>query len=333
MVEFLHGEALSRRIREVVEGENLFCAVAFWGNGAVQELFGEPPLIRQDVKIVCDLSMGATSPETLKQLGAPNNANLRHYPGLHAKVYRSDVGMIVGSANASNNGIGFMDEGPGLLETGVFLKPERATWQQALCWFEDDFWDEAQQIDNAALQFCEARWRARQRAGKKAHPPEGRPPSFLQVLREEPWLFDDVGIVITDHSFTKAEQRENRVKATEHDDSFTDDMLKDRVQFADFGARKTADWPLRFVEIYIREKARSVIWYTRGDMIGDIHYAHKSPKTSRDFSDISPHMTQTLDQESLVQCWDNLIEIRDNEEARIWTAEKLSKRLFGRRDA
>lgn len=328
MVEFLHGEALSRRIREVVKGKNLFCAVAFWGNGAVQELFGESPLTRQDVKIVCDLSMGATSPETLKQLGAPNNINLRHYPGLHAKVYCSDVGMIVGSANASNNGIGFMDEGPDLLETGVYLKPGRTAWQQASYWFKDDFWDNAQQIDNAALQFCKARWHARKRAGMYANPPQGRLPSFLKVLRDNPWLFGKVAFVFSTAPVPRKQLRNARFEADEQ--SIPEELIRGADVYGAFGTNNIDQWPLRFINLHRPNNRIGVHFRMRGTMVAGTHFARRSG--IKQFTDLSPHMTGQIDHDILAQCKTEMDSIFDDGEPRIWSADEVSKRIFRRRE-
>jgi len=331
MAEFLHGDALSRKIKEVVAGDNLFCAVAFWGDGAVKELFGKPRLMRKDVQIVCDLSMGATSPRTLKKLGAPNNQNLRHYPGLHAKVYRSDVGMVVGSANASNNGIGFMGEGAGLLESGVFLKPKSATWNQALEWFEEVLSPrKTKQIDIDALELCRTRWCARKRAAKRENPPQRKnKPSFLKALRDDPWLFGDICFVITDHSFSKAEQRDHIDAALEEEPEQVG--LQDRVHFSAFGTKKTADWPLRFINLHIPKDHLGVHFRTSGDMIDEIHFARRSAISSPHFNDIYVHMKKALDHNVLAQCLNRLKEIRDDDDARIWTAKDLSERLFGSR--
>jgi len=328
MVEFLHGKALSKRIKEVVAGENLFCAVAFWGNGAVQELFDEPQLTRKDVRIVCDLSMGATSPETLKQLGAPNNENLLHYPGLHAKVYWSDTGMIVGSANASNNGIGFMGEGAGLLETGVFLKPERATWQQALRWFEDDFLEQAAQIDNAALEVARNRWLSRQRAGKRANPPQGHRPSFLQVLRDDPWLFGDVVFVFSTAPVPREQQRNARAEADEQ--GLPEEVIRGADVYGAFGTDDIDQWPLRFINLHRPNDEISAYFRMRGAMIAETHFARRSGITS--FTDLSPHMTGQIDQDILAECRAEIDAIFDDEEPKIWGAIELSERLFGRRD-
>ena len=161
MGEFLYGEALSAKIREVLQGNDPCCAVAFWGSGAVQELFGNDQIDFESLKVVCDLSMGGTNPETLMSLGAPNNANLRHFSGLHSKVYISTSGVVITSANASNNGIGFMGADATLIEAGAFFEDETDEWFQSVMWFQQEIWTSASPIDTEALEAARLSWNRR----------------------------------------------------------------------------------------------------------------------------------------------------------------------------
>jgi hypothetical protein len=95
MAEFLTGTDLSAKIRDLLSGTNLRCAVAFWGDGAAKLLCTCSAENSKDAKIVCDLSMGGTYPPELKKLGAPHNNKLRFLNGLHAKVYISDAGLLL----------------------------------------------------------------------------------------------------------------------------------------------------------------------------------------------------------------------------------------------
>jgi hypothetical protein len=144
-----------------MKGTGLRCAVAFWGTGAAIKLFrnGRPPV---NARIICDLAMGGSNPKELRALGAPANKGLRHLPGLHAKVYLSDLGLITGSANASNNGIGFL-ETPGLIEAATFHPPKTDPYRAASHWFEA-IWGQAQAVDEPALDRANTAW-ARTSAG------------------------------------------------------------------------------------------------------------------------------------------------------------------------
>jgi hypothetical protein len=138
-------------IRDVLSGINLRCAVAFWGEGAANLLHKCAGDRARNAKIVCDISMGGTSPEELIRLGAPNNQRLRYYDKFHAKVYLSSKGIIAGSANASSNGIAFTDESlPGLIEAGTYHASDEAAWKEAKLWF-DGLYHAARTIDQNAL--------------------------------------------------------------------------------------------------------------------------------------------------------------------------------------
>lgn len=131
MAEFLVGEKLTGRIREVCAGGNVKCAVAYWGDHGLGNTTGW--------HIVCDIVSGSTSPAALEGLGAPENTNLKHVENLHTKVYISDLGMIVGSANASAGGLGNDSRPAGRLEAGVFCESSDSTWRQASVWFDELF--------------------------------------------------------------------------------------------------------------------------------------------------------------------------------------------------
>lgn len=178
MSEFLVGDELSAKIREVVQGENVRCAVAFWGRGAVEELFGANFRKLEDVHIVCDLSMGGTNPETLRALGAPKNPNLRVRNGLHAKVFLSSKGAIVGSANASNNGIGFMGGEAHLLEAGAYFSANSDTCGEIEKWLEKLSTEKmSEPLDNQALKSAQDAWSKRCHSSNQLRP--GQQISFL----------------------------------------------------------------------------------------------------------------------------------------------------------
>jgi len=162
MAEFLVGDDLSKRIREVARGRDARCAVAFWGTGAAYEVFGGEFAQRDDVKIICDISMGGTNPSTLRQLGAPENELLKYKDSLHAKTYLSEEGLVVGSANASSNGIGSAGRPAGLVEAGSFFPTGSPEWQTAKRWFFSLWKKEGcVKVDQQALERAEDLWSRR----------------------------------------------------------------------------------------------------------------------------------------------------------------------------
>lgn len=113
-MSFLLGEALTEAVRRTMRGTDVRCAVAFWGAGALG-LFAIP----KGARIVCNLVSGGTNPQAIRDL-MQSGADVRQLNNLHAKVYISNSGAVVCSANASANGLGLEDgEQAHWIEAGV----------------------------------------------------------------------------------------------------------------------------------------------------------------------------------------------------------------------
>lgn len=145
----LTGGELADRIREICAADEVDCAVAFWSGSSRDGLF--PRWKKQQVRIICDISMGCNSKGSLEAYGAPKNPLLRVWDGLHSKVFISSAGAVIGSANASFNGLGRKDASPGNLEAGVFFEADSDGWKAASSFFQT-LWDKpAPDLDQAQL--------------------------------------------------------------------------------------------------------------------------------------------------------------------------------------
>src|SRR5437764_8671672 len=99
-MKFLYGGGLSEEIKRLVANKNpMKIAIAYWGTEALELLKLDPK--RRDVEVVCCLRGGKSAPEVIKQFGF----RARQNDQLHAKVIWTNAGAIVGSANASSNGL------------------------------------------------------------------------------------------------------------------------------------------------------------------------------------------------------------------------------------
>jgi hypothetical protein len=78
-------------------------AVAFWGKGAIGRLGLDRPGL--SLEILCNLDSGACNPAELRKLLDLPGIELRSDPALHAKVYWTAGGAVLGSSNASANGL------------------------------------------------------------------------------------------------------------------------------------------------------------------------------------------------------------------------------------
>ena len=111
---------------------------------------------------------------------------------LHAKVWLTDRGAIVGSSNVSANGLGFEgDELKGSIEANVFID-DAETLTAVSRWFENDVMDEAREITKADFKEAHRRWR-RHRTTRPQPFTEG---SLLDALRMNPSSLADRAFVV-----------------------------------------------------------------------------------------------------------------------------------------
>ena len=143
--------AIQRLTNEQPQGEPLRLAVAFWGKGADSLIVAS-----KRYQIICNLTEGGTNPAVIRSLMEKQNVQLRHLPGLHAKVVIGHDRAIVGSANFSANGLGIdADSGDGWHEAAATLKSEGLA-----AWFEKH-WQAALDVSEEALFAAELKWEAR----------------------------------------------------------------------------------------------------------------------------------------------------------------------------
>lgn len=195
MARFLDHNQVRGAVETIIAGDDVRCAVAFWGDGALKALFGTKKRASK-ARIICDLSMGGTNPEELELLGAPDNARLKHLRGLHAKLYLSSAGMVVTSANASNRGIGFVEPAV-LTECGTLHRPDSAPFRKAAKWFET-IWGKADDVDTEALAAAQAAWARRPRHGTPKSPPSTKTPdTLLRIIAADPERYRGIGVVFS----------------------------------------------------------------------------------------------------------------------------------------
>ena len=195
MARFLAHTQVRNAVQAVIAGDDVRCAVAFWGDCALKTLFGSKKRASK-ARIICDLSMGGTNPEELVRLGAPDNLNLKHLRGLHAKLYLSNAGLVVTSANASNRGIGFV-EPAALTECGTFHRPETTAFRKGARWFEA-IWGKADVVDPQALATARAAWGKRPRHGApKGAPSTAASDTLLRTIAANPDRYRGIGVVFS----------------------------------------------------------------------------------------------------------------------------------------
>jgi hypothetical protein len=130
-------------------------AVSYWGKGAVTRL-GLGQFEASKLQVICDLFSGACNPDELAVL-LKLGAIVRCLDGLHAKVYLAEARAVVGSSNASANGLGF--EGPEVasnLEASLFTS-DPATVRSIHEWFER-LWNLARPVTLEMIESVRPLW-------------------------------------------------------------------------------------------------------------------------------------------------------------------------------
>lgn len=159
-MRFLTDGKILQEVWKLVNGnKELLAAVAFWGRGAGQQTGITERKAR--TRILCDLLSGACNPYEVRLL-LKKGVEVKYRPHLHAKVWMSGNEAVVGSANASTNGLGFEIEGSNI-EAAVYLRDTKIV-SDIRKWFKCE-WKLAENIDEALLQKAEAIWNQRQNTG------------------------------------------------------------------------------------------------------------------------------------------------------------------------
>ena len=97
--------AIADKVRQTFrEAEEICCIMAFWGAGALYLFREVPEKRRKKTRIVCNLTMGGTNPRVIEEL-KKMKFKVKHNPHLYSKVYWTNKGVVVGSSNASANGL------------------------------------------------------------------------------------------------------------------------------------------------------------------------------------------------------------------------------------
>jgi hypothetical protein len=177
VMKFLEHDAIKKNVRALLSFKGpARIAVAYWGKGALELLDLDPN--RTDLQILCCLKAGSSDPKVIRQFGA----KARQIDNLHAKVFWTSRGAIVGSANVSTNGLPEQDEfADRLIEAGVYLD-DNDVLARIKTWFDGLYSKEARAISPADLERA-----AQERAARQGKWVPKRP--FLSALENNPAEF------------------------------------------------------------------------------------------------------------------------------------------------
>lgn len=186
--EFLHGNHIAERLKSSLgTAERVDIAVAYWGNGAAK-LLGLSN-IQSRARILCDIRSGACNPAEMKSiLKIVGPDGLRTLDRLHAKQYIIDNTLILGSANASANGLG--EEGAVWNFETAILSMGREVVEHAKSWFEDT-WRKSTPVTISVISEASALWE-RRRHNRPSRTPPGN--TIVQALCNDAAWFQDRNI-------------------------------------------------------------------------------------------------------------------------------------------
>ncbi|MGY3695083.1 hypothetical protein ACVIGA_005163 [Bradyrhizobium sp. USDA 3240] len=160
-MQFLDEVGALLKIREILgSAATAKIAVAFWGQGAIEAL----GLARSelDIDVVCNLDSGACNPSEIERLRRIRpHVPVRSDPRLHGKLYWTSNGLVLGSSNASTNGLAIVDGLGGWAEANIFSDDPKVI-AAALNWFESRK-NNAYEVTDAHLALAEQIWLDRRR--------------------------------------------------------------------------------------------------------------------------------------------------------------------------
>jgi len=273
MAIFLTGAELSKKIQDICQSDNVRCIVAFWGDGAKEYLFGDS--VPKGTKIICDLSMGATNPTELRGMGAPDPSKIRHVQGMHSKVYISDIGVVVSSANASKNALSFGTNGQGHLEAGVFHGENTEVFKKCKDWFSG-IWKSAKPVTEADLKSAETEWNSRKWARNIAHPaPDLRKTTLFQMVVKQPEAFNGIDFLFS-NALADRETVQAGLEIMNGEEPSPIEVNNAMKGAFDGWELSFENWPERFICVYRSRKNKITLGaYYRGKVIDepDIHFA------------------------------------------------------------
>jgi hypothetical protein len=143
-------------IKLLKKADKIRCAVAFWGKGASQ-LLGKN--LNKDIKIICNLQSGGTNPNEIERIFNKTRSHIRQNDKLHAKIYWTECGVIIGSSNFSGNGINFDTMNNGNDEANILVTDNKII-HEVDRWF-NNHWNKALKISIDEIEEAKRLWRLR----------------------------------------------------------------------------------------------------------------------------------------------------------------------------
>lgn len=191
MHHFVAGGDILKQVRDLLTmADHADLAVAFWGKGAAEMLQLNAT---KQTRIICDALSGGCNPTELRTLfelsdRSQKRVQLRHLRGLHSKVYLTRQGAVVGSANASTNGLG-EEVSPGTIEATILTRSPTSL-KDIQHWF-DEMWKRALEVDEQTLRKARLAW-----IGTAPRPTDSGTTVFDLLFSNPSWFRNRVRLIV-----------------------------------------------------------------------------------------------------------------------------------------
>lgn len=129
---FLYGRALSKKVDELLS-ENCTCIVSYIGKGVKDKI--KKINKQKKINFICNFHSNGTNPFEVEKLrNYLGKEKVKQMDSFHAKVYYSESGAVICSANLSTNGLELFNEPANQLEAGIFVKNDESAYKEVLKW-------------------------------------------------------------------------------------------------------------------------------------------------------------------------------------------------------
>jgi hypothetical protein len=245
MTDFLDGpetQAILRQLRRSSPPAEM--AVAYWGEGASAMLGLDDPLV--STKIICDLQSGRCNPREISYIRRLPMVQIKVLDGLHAKVYLFSCAAVVGSSNASSNGLtDGSSDGRYRSEANILLH-DPAILQSLRTWF-DRQWQLALNVTDEMCDSARRRWEIIQQSAPKLRQSHSAPNTLLSRLRSHPAFFSRFPVRVLAYSPSETSPQAREAFKAQAEGEYSAEELKSEEPFYEIDN----DWSLERGELIL----------------------------------------------------------------------------------
>lgn len=194
MLKLCTESSIAAEVRTLVKtSKEVKLAVAYWGDGACKRL---SLATAAKLTVICNARSGSCNPKELERLLElqGRGARIQTLDDLHAKVYLTREGAIVGSSNASANGQAEDGEAADSLREANLLIDNGEALDTLSTWF-DAALEASEELNSAIVDEVRAIWGDRNRDSRRKRLTR-KHASLLKAARDDPTAFQNANIFI-----------------------------------------------------------------------------------------------------------------------------------------